>query len=71
MTGRSWRRQQDRKEVGKLGNVLMIALVWVSAYIGNRIMKKIQPESSRLYLVYTLSICVLITWFAIVYLSQA
>lgn len=54
-----------------MGNVLMIALVWVSAYIGNRIMKKIQPESSRLYLVYTLSICVLITWFAIVYLSQA
>lgn len=54
-----------------MGNALIVAGVWVVAIICWRIMKKIQPESSKLYLVYALSICVLITWFAVAYLSQA
>lgn len=54
-----------------MGNVLMIALVWIVAFVCWRVMKKIQPESSKLYLVYVLSICVLITCFSAVYLFLA
>ncbi len=53
-----------------MGNMIMLALVWVSAIIGWRIMKKIQPESSKLYLVYAIFICILVTAFGIAYLSQ-
>lgn len=38
----------------------LILIVWVVAAIGCLIMKKIQPESFRLYAVYVLVICVLI-----------
>lgn len=39
-----------------MGNILLIALVWIVAIVGWRIMKKIQPENSRMYLVYVMSI---------------
>lgn len=48
----------------------MLALVWISAIAGWRIMKKIQPEESGLYLGYALSICILVTAFGVVYLSR-
>lgn len=52
-------------------NWILIGIMWVAAFVCWKVMKKIQPENSKLYLAYALSICILITWFAIVYLSQA
>lgn len=53
-----------------MGNVLVISSVWVVSFICWRITKKIQPEESKLYLVYAISICVMVTWFSIAYLTQ-
>lgn len=53
-----------------MGNVIMIALVWISAIVGWRIMKKIQPEESKLYLGYSIFICILVTSFGVIYLFQ-
>lgn len=52
-----------------MGNALVISAVWIVAIICWRIMKKIQPECSRLYLGYVLFICVLVTTFAANYLG--
>lgn len=54
----------------RVGNWIVVASVWVVAFLCWRIMKKIQPESSKLYLVYVLFICAIVTGFAIIYLSQ-
>lgn len=53
-----------------MGNTLVISSVWAASFICWRIMKKIQPEESKLYLVYAISICVLVTWFLIDHLVQ-
>lgn len=53
-----------------MGNAIMLALVWISAIVGWRIMKKIQPEGSRLYFGYALFICILVTAFGVAYLSR-
>ena len=53
-----------------MGNVIMLTLVWLSSVIGWRVMKKIQPEESKLYLMYAISICILVTVFGVIYLSQ-
>ena len=41
--------------------ILSITFVWLVAIICNCLMKKIQPESFKLYLVYTAIICVALT----------
>lgn len=43
--------------------VYLIVFVWIVAITAWRIMKKIQPEKSKLYLVYVIFICVLLTCF--------
>lgn len=52
-----------------MGNALVVSSVWIVSIICWRIMKKIQPECSGLYLGYALFICVLVTTFAAVYLD--
>lgn len=59
-----------QSEVRETGNALVISSVWIVGFICWRIMKKIQPEESKLYLVYAISICVLVTWFSIAYSVQ-
>ena len=51
-----------------MGNWIMVGLVWIAAVI---VMKKIQPETFWLYLIYALCICVAVTMIAIVQLSAA
>lgn len=53
-----------------MGNILVISSVWAVSFICWRIMKKIQPEESKLYLIYAISISVMATWFSIAYLTQ-
>lgn len=53
-----------------MGNILLISAVWIVAVICYLIMKKIQPESSKLYLVYVLIICVLVTTVGTIRLLQ-
>lgn len=43
---------------------ILILLVWIVAAICCLIMKKIQPESFKLYAMYVFTICVLITVFS-------
>ena len=50
-------------------NIAVVVGVWVIAAICYPIMKKIQPESSKLYLVYELIICLLVTAVAVIRLS--
>lgn len=52
-----------------MANWLIVAAVWIIAMVCYRIMKKIQPELSKLYLIYVIVICVLFTGVAIVRLS--
>lgn len=52
-----------------MGNVIMVSLVWIVAIICWPIMRKIQPEASKLYLVYELIICLLVTAVAAIRLS--
>lgn len=54
-----------------MGNWLIVAAVWIIAIACYQIMKKIQPELSKLYLIYVIVICVLFTGVAIVRLSVA
>lgn len=54
-----------------MGNVIMVSLVWIVAIICWPIMRKIQPEASKLYLVYELIICLLVTAVAAIRLSYA
>lgn len=51
-------------------NYITVGIVWIIAFICWRIMKKIQPESSGLYLVYVIFICVLVTSVAVIRLYQ-
>lgn len=53
-----------------MGNWIMVGSVWVTAFFCWRIMKKIQPELSELYLIYVLLICAIVTGLAIIRLSQ-
>ena len=48
---------------------MLVLLVWIIAVICWLIMKKIQPESSKLYLMYELIICLLVTAVAVIRLS--
>lgn len=43
-----------------MGDILLISAAWIAAAICYLIMKKIQPESSKLYLVYVLISCALV-----------
>ncbi len=52
-----------------MGNVILIIMVWLTAIICYPIMKKIQPESAMLYLVYVLTICILVTVVGAIHLS--
>lgn len=52
-----------------MGNIIMISLVWITAFACYPIMKKIQPGTEKLYLIYSIFICVLVTVFAAVYLG--
>lgn len=54
-----------------MGNWIMVGLVWIAAVIGCIVMKKIQPETFWLYLIYALCICMAVTMIAIVRLSAA
>lgn len=49
----------------------VIAMVWVIAGACCMIMKKIQPEFLKLYLVYVITICILLTCFLAWYLLKA
>ena len=55
---------------GNVGNWIVVGSVWATAFFCWRIMKKIQPELSELYLIYVLLICAIVTGFAIIRLSQ-
>lgn len=50
-------------------NYIILASVWVVAFVCWKIMKKIFPESSKIYLAYVLTICVAITLFGVIHLS--
>ena len=52
-----------------MGNVIVVSLVWIIAAMCWPIMRKIQPELSKLYLVYELIICLLVTAVAVIRLS--
>lgn len=52
-----------------MANWLIVAAVWIIGIVCCQIMKKIQPEWSKLYLIYVIAICVLVTGVAIVHLS--
>ena len=54
-----------------MGNWIMVGLVWIAAVIGCIVMKKIQPETFWLYLIYALCICMAVTMIAIAQLSAA
>lgn len=49
---------------------LQVGCLWILALICLVIMKKIQPDTFRLYLVYVIIICGGITWFVIWILGQ-
>ena len=66
----------DREEKGEvleiktMQNILdttMLLILWISAFAGHKVMKKIQPEITRLYLGYAIFICILVTGFAVAY----
>lgn len=66
----------DREEKGEvleiktMQNILdttMLLILWISAFAGHKVMKKIQPEIARLYLGYAIFICILVTGFAVAY----
>lgn len=38
-------------------------IVWIVSFIGCQIMKKIQPESAKVYRIYVICICILFTLF--------
>lgn len=50
-------------------NYIILASVWVVAFVCWKIMKKMFPESSKIYLAYVLTICVAITLFGVIHLS--
>lgn len=43
-------------------NVLKVLFVWIVAFVGIRIMKKLQPED-KIYPFYAVAICILLTLF--------
>lgn len=45
----------------------MLLILWISAFAGHKVMKKIQPEIARLYLGYAIFICILVTGFGVAY----
>lgn len=70
----------DREEIGEvleiktMQNILdttMLLILWISAFAGHKIMKKIQPEIARLYLGYAIFICILVTGFGVAYRFQS
>ena len=46
-------------------NRILIVLLWIVAILGNAVMKKIQPESTKLYFFYSIGIALTITAFAV------
>lgn len=48
----------------------LILLVWLAGILGCLIMKKIQPETFKPYLVYVIAICLIVTAL-ITYFSMA
>lgn len=53
------KKQEERKEMFKM---ILVVLVWIIALICLQIMKKIQPED-KIYPIWTVVICVLLTAF--------
>lgn len=49
-------------------SLMTIPFVWIVALIAYLVMKKIQPDESRLYLDYLIRICIVFTTVVIVYL---
>ena len=49
--------------------VLVVGLVWVVAFIGIYIMKKLQPDD-RIYPVWAVMVCILLTIFVGWYVSS-
>lgn len=57
-------------EIKTMQNILdttMLLILWISAFAGHKVMKKIQPEIARLYLGYAIFICILVTGFTVAY----
>lgn len=48
--------------------IFLVILVWVAAGLGVLIMKKIQPED-KLYPLYVLAVCIVLTGFVAWYVS--
>ena len=44
-----------------MGFLKWIAIIWVIAIAGCFVIKKIQPESFKLYVVYVIIVCILFT----------
>lgn len=47
-----------------MGVILLIALVWIVGIVGCVVMKRIQPDS-KLYPIYAISICIILTIFVL------
>ena len=47
-----------------MGVILLITLVWIVGIVGCIVMKRIQPDN-KLYPVYAMSICILLTIFVL------
>lgn len=51
-------------------DVTSILSVWIVGIVCIPIMKKLQPESYKTYVIHVLAVCVLVTAFAVLYLCQ-
>ena len=65
-------RNFDKREVRGIRvidivNIILISVMWLAVIVGNVIIKKIQPDFSKLYFFYSMGIALGIIIFAILY----
>lgn len=53
--------ETEKRRVMEMWNLITIPFIWIVAIIAYLIMKKIQPDSSKLYLVYVIFVCLAFT----------
>ena len=62
---RRWEVREIR--IVDMVNIILISVMWLAVIVGNVIIKKIQPDFSKLYFFYSMGIALGITVFAILY----
>lgn len=68
-TNRDILRTECKKEVRRLGVIILLVLVYAIGIVCVLIMKKLQPENVPIYAIWVVVVCVLLTVFVVIRVS--